>query len=97
VIVRRLEAIEDLGSMDVLCTDKTGTLTEGVVALDSAADPEGVPSAEVLRLAHLNAAFETGIDNPLDVQSWRPGDAAGSTRRATARSTRFPTISSASA
>jgi Mg2+-importing ATPase len=66
VIVRRLDAIEDLGSMDVLCTDKTGTLTEGVVTLDAAVDLDGKPSAEVLNLAHLNAAFETGIDNPLD-------------------------------
>jgi Mg2+-importing ATPase len=66
VIVRRLEAIEDLGSMDVLCTDKTGTLTEGVVALDAAVDPAGAASAELLGLAYLNAAFETGIDNPLD-------------------------------
>jgi len=66
VIVRRLDAIEDLGGMDVLCTDKTGTLTTGVVALDAALDPEGRPDAEVGRLAFLNAALETGIDNPLD-------------------------------
>jgi Mg2+-importing ATPase len=66
VIVRRLEAIEDLGGMDVLCTDKTGTLTEGVIALDAAVDPAGQASAEVLELAYLNAAFETGIENPLD-------------------------------
>ncbi len=66
VIVRRLEAIENLGSMDVLCTDKTGTLTEGVIALDAAVDPAGQASDEVLRLSYLNAAFETGIENPLD-------------------------------
>jgi Mg2+-importing ATPase len=66
VMVRRLDAIEDLGGMDVLCTDKTGTLTAGVVALDAALDPEGRPDAEVRRLAFLNAALETGIDNPLD-------------------------------
>ena len=60
VIVRRLDAIENLGSMDILCTDKTGTLTEGVVALQDAIDPAGQPSAEVKRLAFLNAAFETG-------------------------------------
>jgi Mg2+-importing ATPase len=66
VIVRRLEAIENLGSMDILCTDKTGTLTEGVIALDAAVDPAGQASAEVLRLSYLNAAFETGIENPLD-------------------------------
>ncbi len=66
VIVRRLEAIENLGSMDILCTDKTGTLTEGIVTLEAALDARGAASGEVRRLAHLNAAFETGIDNPLD-------------------------------
>ncbi|MFN7751829.1 MAG: magnesium-translocating P-type ATPase [Pseudomonadota bacterium] len=66
VIVRRLEALENLGSMDVLCTDKTGTLTEGRSELAEALDASGRRSPEVLRLAFLNAAFETGIDNPLD-------------------------------
>jgi Mg2+-importing ATPase len=66
VIVRRLEAIENLGSMDVLCTDKTGTLTEGEMALDGAVDAQGKASDEVLRLAYVNAALETGIENPLD-------------------------------
>ncbi len=66
VIVRRLNAIENFGSMDVLCTDKTGTLTEGVVRLDGAVDAEGKPSASVLHSAHLNAHFQTGINNPLD-------------------------------
>ncbi len=66
VIVRRLQAIEDLGSMAVLCTDKTGTLTEGRVALAAALDAGQRESAEVLQLAYLNAALETGIDNPLD-------------------------------
>jgi len=77
VIVRRLEAIEDLGSMDVLCTDKTGTLTEGVIALDAAVDQEGRTSAEVLRLAYLNAAFETGIENPLDAAIVLAGERDG--------------------
>ena len=66
VIVRRLQAIEDLGSMAVLCTDKTGTLTEGRVELAGAVDLEGRESPEVLGLAYLNAVFETGIENPLD-------------------------------
>ena len=66
VIVRRLNAIENLGSMDVLCTDKTGTLTAGVVELDGAFDVEGRPSAAVLRLAAINAQFQTGLANPLD-------------------------------
>jgi Mg2+-importing ATPase len=66
VIVRRLEAIENFGSMDVLCTDKTGTLTEGVVRLDGALDVTGQPSDEVFRYAYLNARFQTGLANPLD-------------------------------
>lgn len=66
VIVRRLNAIENLGSMDVLCTDKTGTLTEGVVRLDSALAVDGQPSPTVLRWAYLNAHFQTGLANPLD-------------------------------
>ncbi len=66
VIVRRLAAIENFGSMDVLCTDKTGTLTAGVVKLDAALDANGQPSDQVLRLAYLNAHFQTGLANPLD-------------------------------
>ncbi len=66
VIVRRLNAIENLGSMDMLCTDKTGTLTEGVVRLNGAFDLYGKPSDDVLRWAYLNAAFQTGLANPLD-------------------------------
>lgn len=66
VIVRRLEAIENLGSMDILCTDKTGTLTEGVVRLDGALDASGDRSDDVYRLAYLNAHFQSGIPNPLD-------------------------------
>ncbi|MEO6186636.1 MAG: magnesium-translocating P-type ATPase [Steroidobacteraceae bacterium] len=66
VIVRRLNAIENLGSMDVLCTDKTGTLTAGVAELDGAFDFDGRPSPAVLRLAAINARFQTGLSNPLD-------------------------------
>jgi len=66
VIVRRLESIENFGSTDVLCTDKTGTLTEGVVQLDGALDVHGRPSDEVFRYAYLNAHFQTGLSNPLD-------------------------------
>ena len=79
VIVRRLAAIENFGSMDVLCTDKTGTLTEGVVRLDGALDAAGQPSDRVLRLAYLNAHFQTGLTNPLDdaIQAAAPPDIAG--------------------
>lgn len=66
VIVKRLNAIENLGSMDVLCTDKTGTLTRGVIELDAAMDTNGRPSAEVLRMAALNARLQTGIRNAMD-------------------------------
>ena len=66
VIVRRLNAIEDFGSMDVLCTDKTATLTEGVLALASACDPGAAPSEAVLRAAWLNASLQTGLASPLD-------------------------------
>ena len=66
VLVRRLNAIENLGSMDILCTDKTGTLTEGVIRVEGAYDSTGAPSSDVLELAARNAALETGLDNPLD-------------------------------
>jgi Mg2+-importing ATPase len=66
VIVRRLNAIENFGSMDVLCTDKTGTLTEGVVRLDGAFDLDGQPSSTVLNYTFLNSQYQTGLTNPLD-------------------------------
>ncbi|RUU71828.1 magnesium-translocating P-type ATPase [Mesorhizobium sp. M2C.T.Ca.TU.009.01.2.1] len=66
VIVRRLDAIENLGSMDLLCTDKTGTLTEGVIHLDGSFDVEGNSSKDVLLWARLNATLQTGLKNPLD-------------------------------
>ncbi len=66
VIVRRLASIENFGSMDVLCTDKTGTLTVGVVSLDGALDVDGQPSDRVMRCAYLNAHFQTGLANALD-------------------------------
>jgi len=66
VIVRQLASIENFGSMDVFCTDKTGTLTLGVVSLDGTLDTRGRPSKLVSRYAYLNAHFQTGLDNPLD-------------------------------
>ena len=66
VIVKRLDAIEDFGGMTILCTDKTGTLTAGAAALDSALDLDGRASDDVLRLAGLNAGLQHGYANPLD-------------------------------
>ncbi|MBI3430087.1 MAG: magnesium-translocating P-type ATPase [Actinobacteria bacterium] len=66
VLVKRLDAIEDFGIMTVLCTDKTGTITAGVVNLDGALDVNGSPNEEVLRLAYLNAKLQRGFANPLD-------------------------------
>ena len=66
VIVKRLAAIENFGSMTVLCSDKTGTLTEGQVKLESALGVSGQPSERVLAYAALNAFFQTGYTNPMD-------------------------------
>ena len=66
VIVKRLSSIENFGSMNVLCTDKTGTLTEGTVKMHSALDLEGRESDVVFLFAYVNAFFETGFSNPID-------------------------------
>ena len=66
VIVKRLSAVQDLGGIDVLCTDKTGTLTEGRIRLERHCDMAGTERARVLELAYLNSHFETGLRSPLD-------------------------------
>lgn len=66
VIVKKMSAIPSFGSMDILCTDKTGTLTENKIALVTYTDIAGKLSQEVLNKAYLNSYFETGIENPLD-------------------------------
>ncbi|HYL39887.1 MAG TPA: HAD-IC family P-type ATPase, partial [Candidatus Binatus sp.] len=67
VLVRRLPAIQNLGSMSILCTDKTGTLTEGRLTFERAVAADGGDAPDVLRLAWLNSHFETGFTNPLDL------------------------------
>ena len=66
VIVRHLNAIENLGAMDILCTDKTGTLTRGVVILDGAMDTDGKVDPAILQLAVFNASLQTGMRNAMD-------------------------------
>ena len=66
VIVKHLSAIQNFGSIDVLCSDKTGTITTGNMTFDRALDPFGNPSVFVFTLAYLNSSFETGIRSPLD-------------------------------
>ncbi|MDO9533618.1 MAG: magnesium-translocating P-type ATPase [Deltaproteobacteria bacterium] len=67
VIVRKLASIENFGSMNVLCSDKTGTITEGTVHLQSMVGAEGRDSKKVALYAYLNAIFETGFTNPIDL------------------------------
>jgi Mg2+-importing ATPase len=80
VIVKRLASIENFGSINVLCSDKTGTLTEGKVRLRSSLDIDGRESRKVLFYAYINAAFETGFENPIDeaIRNHQPFDLAGS-------------------
>jgi P-type Mg2+ transporter len=79
VIVKQLESIENFGSMNVFCSDKTGTLTEGDVRLHSAMDLNGRESERVFTYAYLNSSYETGFVNPIDkaIRNNRQLDLAG--------------------
>ena len=79
VIVKRLASIENFGSMNVFCSDKTGTLTEGIVHLQSALDVAGAASDKVLLHAYLNAFYQTGFTNPIDeaIRGHRQFDLSG--------------------
>jgi Mg2+-importing ATPase len=66
VIVKRLNAIQNFGAMDVLCTDKTGTLTQGKIVLEKHLDAHGDPSEKVLHFGYLNSFHHTGLKNLLD-------------------------------
>jgi Mg2+-importing ATPase len=79
VIVKHLPAIQDFGSIDILCADKTGTLTGGVMQFDRAVDPTGGTSPRALTLASINSALETGIRSPLDaaILQHAPADLTG--------------------
>jgi len=79
VIVKQLASIENFGSMNVLCSDKTGTLTEGKVQLHSVLSLDGEESDKALLYAFLNASFETGFINPIDeaIRNFRALDISG--------------------
>ena len=79
VIVKRLSAIHDVGAMNVLCTDKTGTLTEAKIKLLRVIDGHGAESATAFSYAYVNSKFETGIKSPLDeaILAAHPFDMSG--------------------
>ena len=78
VIVKRLAAIENFGSMSVLCCDKTGTLTEGLAQAHRCCGAEGQPNGRVFELALINACFESGFPNPIDAGLRRSANDAAS-------------------
>ena len=90
VIVKRLAAIENFGSMNVFCSDKTGTITEGNIDIRAAVDARGTECEKSMFYAYLNASNETGFINPIDeaIRAHPAWDCAG-----WKSSTSCPTIS----
>jgi P-type Mg2+ transporter len=80
VIVKRLNSIQNFGAMDILCTDKTGTLTQDKVILERHVDVAGAESAHVLELAYLNSYYQSGLKNLLDVAVLEHGEVAADLR-----------------
>ncbi len=78
VIIKNLNAIQNLGSIDILCTDKTGTLTQDKVVLEYYLDTHGNEDARVLRHAYLNSYFQTGLKNLIDIAVIERQDSIGS-------------------
>jgi Mg2+-importing ATPase len=74
VIVKRLNAIQNFGAMDVLCTDKTGTITEGKIVLEKHLDVKGNPSQRVLDYGYMNSYYQTGLKNLMDEAILDHGD-----------------------
>jgi len=79
VIVKRLASIENFGSMNIICSDKTGTLTEGIVQVESALDVNGEDNEKVFLYAYQNAFYQTGFTNPIDeaIVKYRKTDLKG--------------------
>ena len=74
VIVKRLNSIQNLGAMDVLCTDKTGTITQGKIVLEKHLDVKGNPSTRVLHYGYMNSYYQTGLKNLMDEAILNHGD-----------------------
>jgi Mg2+-importing ATPase len=74
VIVKRLNSIQNLGAMDVLCTDKTGTITQGKIVLERHLDVKGNPSTRVLHYGYMNSYYQTGLKNLMDEAILNHGD-----------------------
>ncbi len=73
VIVKQLAAMQNFGSMDILCSDKTGTLTTGEMSLERTVDPLGKDNEGIFTLTYLNSYFETGITDPANVATLKKG------------------------